>query len=302
MVHHQLASINLHQLDIFFSLAETLSFTQTAHDLNMTQSNVSKNLIKLESILELTLFERSSKGVCLTSMGAACYQAWSELIEKIEQGYANALICRDSTQEELCIGMPIDLDYSLIYMRLREVCQNLNPPLKLTFLDGSMEYLKESIKNGSIAMAIIPDRARFELDSKLIAWRYLTLESQYVVVSKRHAFAQLDSVSMTDILDAPHIIASQSKERNSVGQHQAIYRDYGKIPTIAGYYSSKYEIPDLLEATSGLFVAGAHFPEKLFAGCKKLPINDQYSGTIAIWNKQQANARISKLIQAVGRE
>jgi DNA-binding transcriptional LysR family regulator len=50
--------INLHQLEIFLSVARERSFSKAASKLRISQPSVSIQIKKLEDSLEVTLFER----------------------------------------------------------------------------------------------------------------------------------------------------------------------------------------------------------------------------------------------------
>lgn len=62
----------------FLSLAKTLSFTETAKDMYMTQQSVSKYIAKLEEELGFKLFLRTHHSVSLTRAGEAYYDFFSE--------------------------------------------------------------------------------------------------------------------------------------------------------------------------------------------------------------------------------
>ena len=66
----------------FLSLAETLSFTETARQMYMTQQSVSKYIMKLEEDLGFKLFLRTHHYVTLTKAGEAYYAFFSEASER----------------------------------------------------------------------------------------------------------------------------------------------------------------------------------------------------------------------------
>lgn len=57
----------------FLSLCRTLNFTQTAHEVFLTQQAVSNSISSLEKELELRLFDRSTRSVQLTPEGSRLY-------------------------------------------------------------------------------------------------------------------------------------------------------------------------------------------------------------------------------------
>jgi len=69
----------------FLSLANTLSFTETAKDMYMTQQSVSKYIAKLEEELGFRLFLRTHHYVTLTKAGEAYYAFFSEASRRFSE-------------------------------------------------------------------------------------------------------------------------------------------------------------------------------------------------------------------------
>ncbi|BAW08575.1 LysR family transcriptional regulator [Nocardia seriolae] len=61
--------LNLYRLTPFLEVAEQLSFTRAARRLHMTQQALSTSVRRLEKDLGVTLFERTTRQVALTSAG-----------------------------------------------------------------------------------------------------------------------------------------------------------------------------------------------------------------------------------------
>ena len=61
--------MNTDKIKIFLDLAESLNFSRTAQNMNITQSAVSQSISSLERYLNTKLFYRSRKEVNLTPAG-----------------------------------------------------------------------------------------------------------------------------------------------------------------------------------------------------------------------------------------
>lgn len=62
--------LDIHQLNVFLVAAQTLSFTQAAHQLHMTQPSVSQHIQFLEKHFNVDLFTRNGRNLELTDAGA----------------------------------------------------------------------------------------------------------------------------------------------------------------------------------------------------------------------------------------
>ncbi len=62
-------NLDIATLRSFVTVAELGGVTRAAERLNLTQSAVSMQLIRLETVLDQQLVERAGRGVCLTREG-----------------------------------------------------------------------------------------------------------------------------------------------------------------------------------------------------------------------------------------
>ena len=67
--------MELRHLRYFTTLAETLSFTQAAESLFVSQSTLSQQIAALEQELGIKLFERTKRSVVLSDAGRAMMSA-----------------------------------------------------------------------------------------------------------------------------------------------------------------------------------------------------------------------------------
>ena len=74
--------LDVHQLNVFLKAAETLSFTQAARLLHMTQPSVSQHIRGLEEHLGTRLFNRRGRTIALTDAGLAMVPMARELVER----------------------------------------------------------------------------------------------------------------------------------------------------------------------------------------------------------------------------
>lgn len=77
--------INEQKIRLFLSLANTLSFTETANQLFITQQAVSKHISQLEGELGFPLFVRSTHNVRLTEAGERCRRFFEEEVRRFNE-------------------------------------------------------------------------------------------------------------------------------------------------------------------------------------------------------------------------
>lgn len=76
--------MNLHHLRYFLRLAERLHFWQTAEQLGITQSSLSRHMQALEQELGFALLERRQRTVRLTAAGQLLQAEWTRLLAELD--------------------------------------------------------------------------------------------------------------------------------------------------------------------------------------------------------------------------
>jgi DNA-binding transcriptional LysR family regulator len=76
---------NLNELSYFITVAQTSSFVKAGQLLGISSSALSHSMRKLETRLNLRLFNRNTRSVSLTEAGEQLYQKISPLFESINQ-------------------------------------------------------------------------------------------------------------------------------------------------------------------------------------------------------------------------
>ncbi len=82
--------MNFTQLKAFYYVAKNKSFTKAAHELNVTQSTLSRQVQDFEKYYEITLFKRNQKAIELTAEGDIIY-SYAKKIFSITREMENTL-------------------------------------------------------------------------------------------------------------------------------------------------------------------------------------------------------------------
>lgn len=82
--------ITFAQVRSFVTLAATENFTRTAEALNLSQPALTSRIRQLEEMLDLQLFERTPRGVCLTDAGRELLPAFLRLVNDLERAVISA--------------------------------------------------------------------------------------------------------------------------------------------------------------------------------------------------------------------
>jgi DNA-binding transcriptional LysR family regulator len=109
-----LAPRDLPLLAVFAAIARNSSFTGAARELGFTKSMVSAQLRKLESKLGVTLVERTTRSLRLTSAGAAAWAAAQRMLDEAQKLEAAVALHHAVPAGRLRVGVPHGLGASVV--------------------------------------------------------------------------------------------------------------------------------------------------------------------------------------------
>jgi LysR family glycine cleavage system transcriptional activator len=135
-------------LRVFRKAAETLSFTETAEELCLTQSAVSHQIKQLEEQLRASLFVRHRRGIFLSGTGQRFLQAITPVLQELESAVASLLMGNDDRQ--VVVRVESTLLVSVLLPNLAEMLDAI-PDLRVRF-EASDGTPKDVLQDRSIAI------------------------------------------------------------------------------------------------------------------------------------------------------
>lgn len=139
--------------NVFCTVAKSNSFSKAAKVLFLTQPAVSQSIMQLERELDTRLFNRSPKGVSLTTEGSLLFEYVNSAINLIDVGEEKILEFKNLTTGELKIGVgdTISRYFLLPYL---EAFHTRYPNIKFTIANGTTSELCAILKSGGVDIAI----------------------------------------------------------------------------------------------------------------------------------------------------
>jgi DNA-binding transcriptional LysR family regulator len=140
-------NLDVGALRSFLTVAETGGVTRAAGQLNLTQSAVSLQIKRLEAAFRCTLFERSGRGVTLTSHGEQLVGHARRLLAANDETWAR--MTGGGLAGEIHIGSPDDLLYPRVPRVLRAFT-SANPHVRVQLHSGQTMTLKDRFARGTL--------------------------------------------------------------------------------------------------------------------------------------------------------
>lgn len=270
-----MADINIELLKYVIEVERVGSISQAADNLFMGQPNLSKAIKELEYSLNVTLFERTSKGVRTTKQGEKFLCHARIILEQYEE--IEALGHKPSTK--LYISLP---HTGYLADACADFLNSLDPEQELS-MEWSQTDTKSTIRqvsDGTSDLGVI--RCPVEYlnyfsgllkDNGLVLENLLTF-SKRLLLSHSHSLAGQDSIFWQDLSPYPEIIPCPAIPARSGSVEAKPIRPEGSkkiriyggnnlllLNQIRNSYMTDAPLPDHLLATYGLLQKEYHPPQ-----------------------------------------
>lgn len=173
------------QLEYLIAIVEHDTFFNAAEAVNITQSALSKQIMKLEQELDVRLFDRRKRNAILTEAGKIFYEEALILDRQYRLMLAKMQEHQSKLQQTLRIGtLPILMQYDLT-PRLYEY-KLRHPEIDLKIDEVEEEALMNGFEQGTYDLIIA--REHMLTPQKYMSW-LLTVDELAVILPKDHPLA-----------------------------------------------------------------------------------------------------------------
>ncbi len=201
--------------NVFCTVAKNESFSKAAKVLYLTQPAVSQSIRQLERELDTRLFNRTPKGVSLTSEGSLLFEYVNSAINLIDVGEEKISEFKNLTMGELKIGVgdTISRYFLLPYL---EAFHMRYPNIKFTIANGTTSELCSILKSGGVDIAI----CNLPIDDPTLEVRPCFEIQDTFVYGERFKKILAKPISLQELVKLPLIfLESNSNSRKYVEDH-----------------------------------------------------------------------------------
>lgn len=191
-----MGNLDLRHLRVAVAAAEQGSFRQTAEQLGIQQSTVSRSVREFEHLLGVKIFERSSGGIVPTQIGKRILRSIEAVLEELE-GIVGVGGSDCGTQvHRLAVGFYTSLSAGNLRATLLEF-RGKRPEVCLVAVEKSRLRLARMLRSGSLDIVVAAEHACL-LDCKsLPIWS----ERVLAALPRDHNLADRDVLYWTDLKD-----------------------------------------------------------------------------------------------------
>ncbi|MFF1275094.1 LysR family transcriptional regulator [Streptomyces marokkonensis] len=195
--------MELRDIEIFLALAEELHFGRTAERLHISQARVSQAIAKQERRIGAALFERTSRRVVLTPIGARLREDLEAGYSRIREGLETAATAARGTHGILTLGTMGALAHDIADVTARFTSRY--PSCELRFRETRIGDPFRQLRSGEVDLALIWLPVR---EPDLTVGPVLRARPLVLLVGACHPLARRSSVRMEDLGDCTVLMPS----------------------------------------------------------------------------------------------
>lgn len=184
-------NMDLRYLDSFLALAEYNNFSDAAASLYVTQSSLSKNIMKLESNVGTKLFQRTPTGTSLTKYGKIYYD-YAKKISGLQSECDNLI--KKSLSEEVSLrigGIPSVADYGILDL-IMDFMNDTGVHCKITTNQSSA--LEKELVDNELDVAFIKN-----IENKKLKNIFYKRDQLVAVLPITHPLAKSKMINILDL-------------------------------------------------------------------------------------------------------
>ncbi|MGF1724388.1 LysR family transcriptional regulator [Photobacterium nomapromontoriensis] len=164
--------MKIDDLALFVKVADQLSFTEAANNLDLPQSTVSRKIKQIEDALQSRLFERTSRQIFLTQQGHQFYKHCKAIVDEFHLAQENLTDFQSAPSGDLHLCMPTFFsealskeffdDFMRSFPKIRIHIKTLSPTLIEQTSDADLFFYIEPPRNsGMVARRLFTFSRRF---------------------------------------------------------------------------------------------------------------------------------------------
>ncbi|MGI5948800.1 LysR substrate-binding domain-containing protein [Peptoniphilus sp.] len=191
--------MTIRDLEIFIEVVRTKNMSVAAKNLNISQPTVSQAISQIEKEYNVTLFDRISKKLYITDVGARLYKSALILLEEFE----NTMIFLHgaSKSNNIHLGISSNFGCKLMLELVKEFEEKYEDVNIRVFID-TRQNLIEKLKSKEISLAIIEDETGI---SGITSEPFFT-DELVLITNKDYNFGVKKSLTLDDLKEREFIM------------------------------------------------------------------------------------------------
>lgn len=201
-----LRRLRLHHLKLISELHDSRGVLKTSQRLNLTQPAITKALSDIERALNVTLFERTNRGLKPTRYGDILARHAKAILAQVHHAADEIEDIRIGYSGHVTVGTLLAASASLLPEAIAHLKRD-RPELTITVIEGTYDALLPALQRGEID--IVLGRLATENRSADLCYEEFYSEPTCLVVRRGHPLAGETGLELEHLVDQPWLIPVQ---------------------------------------------------------------------------------------------
>ena len=272
--------IEIRHLRYFVAVAETLHFGKAATKLGMAQPPLSQQIKKLERMLGYALFDRTTRGVRLTTVGQFFAERAMNVLAKMQDDVEMTRRVGAGKEGVLNVGFSGSVMFTALPKAI-ESYRRMRPSIELRLRELVTAEQIPALLDGSLAIGFLRDgeeRQGLLLESIL-------REPYIAVLPSRHKLARKKLLSPLDLKDEPFVLFARKMGNLAFDRTVACCEAAGFRPNIVQDAPQWPTVLRLVAAGLGVSLAPACVGNLMMPGVSYRKLRSRHWSSIDIGMK-----------------
>lgn len=241
--------MDLRTIEHFLKLAEMLNFRKTAEEIYIAQPALSRQIMALEEVLGVVLFDRNKRNVVLTEAGIYFREECQRILEDFERVKQRTFQIYSGEGGEIKIAHSSSSMQFLLPSILAKIQSEM--PLVKTILNESTNVFGiNALINRTIDVAFGPNM----IVPKELNTRTLYAENFVILLPQNHWLRTEEFHSLSQLSDENFILPPRNESSGYVESIEALCQAHGFIPKVAYQSGNSNTVLRLVEAGVGISI------------------------------------------------
>jgi DNA-binding transcriptional LysR family regulator len=275
----------------FAAVADELHYGRAADRLRITQPALSRQILDLERLLGVRLFDRTSRRVVLSPAGRAVLAQARRALTESDRAVTLARLAAHGDWGELTISVLPSVALSLLPAIIR-AHREAHPAIDVRISESFDDEQLAGLAAGRIDVGLLRATAAppgIELETVLT-------ESVLAAVPLDHRLAKRDQLALSDLAGAPFVFFPRYRSAFAYDEFIAACRAAGFSPDIIQEASGLSAL-GLVAAGLGVTVVAASYQVMSLPGVRFLPLSGHELSLQLAWSSANPNPALPAFLE-----
>ena len=235
---------------VFMSVAENLSFSKAANDLNISQPAVTRHIKELEERYKTNLLERRGNKIYLTEAGVKVYNSFKEIAQKYRSLDFEIGQMHNAFSGEFKIGATSTISQYIIPKVIASFHKRY-PKIQIYLMNGNSFEMERLLLDNQVDIALVENHS----SQAGIRYRDFLDDELIVVTGKNSVYSKRTTIGKEDLLKLPIVLREQGSGTLEVIRQIFIEQniDFENLNTLI-HLGSTESIKNFLQDFDGLAI------------------------------------------------